>query len=271
MIGNFSIKRHEIQHYYCGNKTVMKTPKPGGLPPPIPKDAGIVKPAALTMTERTRFAQISCMDYDARFGDRGEFSGPARPNASVPYISLVLPEIILKAGSLAELENWDRTCKNMIADFVAWKLGRHSDYVFGVLAPLIRKVKSVDELQKWDGQIKTMIEDYKNRGLALSWCYILRVMPELIDRSRNPSELRIWDLEIKGLITLLGADNDFCLRLLIPKLLSKAQTVPAFRQWFVTASAILSRSPEFKDDLLIMIESASSPQGLEAMARSFGG
>jgi len=200
----------------------MKTPKPGRLPPPLPWDAERAKPPAVPMTERARFAQMSCMDYDRRFGDHGKFSGPARTNASVPYISLVLPEIILKAGSLAELESWDKTCKSLIADFVDWKLGRHSDYVFGILAPLIRKIKTLQELKTWDGLAKVLVFDFKMKGLELSWCYVLSVLPELLDRSKDAAELNAWDAKIKTMFASISSDKENYLRRLIPKMLNRA-------------------------------------------------
>lgn len=243
----------------------MKTPKPGRLPPPIPKDAMRIRASAISPAEQARFIQESGRDYDRRFGDSRRFSDPSRSQSSVPYVNLVLPEIMLRAKSLPEVAIWDKSCKDMVADFIAWGFGRHSDHIFGILAPLVRKVNTLAEIKIWDGQIKMLIADYKDRKLDLRWCYTLKVLPELIERSASLSDLRTWDLELKGLLSYLQSDNEFNLRSLIPKLLSKAQTVTAFRQWYVAANLVMSRSPEIKDDLLFMIDVASAPEELKTL------
>ena len=192
----------------------MKTPKPGSLPPPIPIGARRTAPASLSPEVRAQFFRWSERDYLNRFGDR---SGGADP-----YLSLVLPELVKRSSSLAQLEAWDKSAKDLIDNYGALRLGRHSDYVFGVLAPLVRKTQTMADLKAWDRVVKTLVADYKINKLELCWCYVLRVLPELIDRSSSAAELKDWDAAVKNVVASVSEDKEYNIRQVIPKMIKQA-------------------------------------------------
>mgnify|MGYP001474720694 CR=1 FL=1 len=184
----------------------MKTPIPGRLPPPIPMP--------WSPAEKSRLIQMIGINYFNRFGDRSGGVGP--------YLNLVLPELIKRSSSPAQLEAWDKNVKELIDNYGALRLGRHSDYVFGILAPLIRKTKTLADLKAWDRVVKTLVSDYKIKRLELCWCYVLCILPELIDRSSNATELKVWDAAAKAVVASLTDDKEHNIRRVIPKMIKQA-------------------------------------------------
>lgn len=184
----------------------MNTPKPGRLPPPIPMP--------WSPAERSRLIRMIGRDYVNRFGDRSDGAGP--------YLSLVLPELIKRSSSRVQLEGWDKAAKELIDNYGALRLGRHSDYVFGILAPLIRKTKTMADLLAWDKVVKPLVSDYKIKRLELCWCYVIRILPELIDRSSNAAELKAWDAAAKTVVASLCEDKEDNMRQVIPKMIKQA-------------------------------------------------
>jgi len=184
----------------------MNTPKPGRFPPPIPMP--------WIPAEKSRLIRIIGRDYINRFGDR---SGGA-----TPYLNLVLPELIKRSSSPAQLEAWDKNVKELIDNYSALRLGRHSDYVFGILTPLIRKTKTLADLQAWDKVVKSLVSDYKIKRLELCWCYVLCILPELIDRSSTAAELKAWDAAAKTVVSSVTDDKEDNIRRVIPKMIKQA-------------------------------------------------
>jgi hypothetical protein len=144
------------------------------------------------------FAQLNLaaefiLDYTQRIGD---------PNA---YAKDILPLLLEKNASEAELRKWDSEVKKLISGQGEGNKDAQT-YISKVLPHFIKKSSSVEELARWGTEIEKLIKA-SDRIFRDPDRFVSLILPTLMGRSSSPDDFRAWGAET---VSIAGAYRRVC-------------------------------------------------------------